>query len=262
MDPLRYRLNYAWRVFGTGLSFACFGLGGIVISVTLFPLIRLVSWDAGVRRRRIQRAMSATMRLFVWLMRTLGVISYEVHGGEKLRMPGQLVVANHPSLIDVVLIISFMPEVDCIVKQGLWRNPFLRWPVAWAGYIPNTEPERLVEQCAGALQAGRSLIVFPEGTRTVPGQAMSMKRGAAQIALAAGCDIRPVSIHVAPLMLTKGAKWYRVPPRPGHWRIEVGDAIRPGDFVQAGEGPAVAARRLTRHFMDYFSRRAPAAAPV
>ena len=127
---LRNRLDRGWRIFGTGLSFACFGLGGVLLSLTLFPLLRLTSPDRDTTRRRIQRAMHYTFRLFVLQMTLLGVISYEVRGRERLRRGGALVVANHPSLIDVVLLIALMPEADCIVKQALWRNPFLRWPVA------------------------------------------------------------------------------------------------------------------------------------
>ena len=70
-----------------------------------------------------------------------------------------------------------MPEVDCIVKQALWRNVFLRWPVYWAGYISNATGEGLVAACAAALREDRSLMVFPEGTRTRPGQPLAFQRG-------------------------------------------------------------------------------------
>lgn len=250
-----------WRLFGTALSFACFGLGALVISCTLFPAIRLVSWEPRQRRRRIQRAMRQVMRLFMWLMKTLGVISYEVHGVERLRQPGQLVVANHPTLIDVVLMLSLMPEVDCIVKQALFRNPFLRWPVLWAGYIPNRDSQDLIEACARALREGRSLIVFPEGTRTVPGEPLTLRRGAAQIALAARCPVRPVGIVCTPLMLGKHQPWYWVPPAPGHLRLEVGAAIDARDFVNEHSN-TLAARHLTRHLTEKFAPYAAAGGAV
>lgn len=251
------RRDHLWRLCGTAFSFACFGLGGVFISLTIFPLIRLVSWNRDVRRRRIQRAMQQTFRLFVWLMTTLGVVSWEVRNRQRLLRPGQLVVANHPTLIDVVLLMSLMPQVDCVVKASLFRNPFLRWPVSWAGYIPNRNSANLIEECAAALRAGRSLIVFPEGTRTIPGEPLKLQRGAAQIALAAGCEVLPVGIACRPLMLTKREPWYRVPPQAGHWVLEVGETIRPADFGH-GDGQAMAARRLTRHFGEVFSPHAAA----
>ncbi len=249
------KLDYGWRLFGTGFSFACFGLGGVLLSLTLFPLIRLVSRDKDITRRRIQRAMHHTFRLFLWQMTTLGVISYEVSGGERLARHGRLIVANHPSLIDVVLLIAVLPEVDCIVKQALWRNPFLRWPVAWADYTPNSgSAEELVESAAAKLRAGRSLIVFPEGTRTVPGRPLNMQRGAARIALAAGVEVLPVTIVCQPTTLTKAEPWYRIPPRRAHWRLVVGEPLPAAEYAPPACREALAARALTQHFVDYFSR--------
>jgi 1-acyl-sn-glycerol-3-phosphate acyltransferase len=253
-------LDRAWRIAATGFSFAIFGIGGVLLSLTLFPAIRLVSSDREVQRRRVQRAMHWSFRLFVWQMCKSGVISCETRNAPRLLQPGVLIVANHPSLIDVVLLIAQVPEVDCIVKIGLWRNPFLRWPVAWADYTPNEgSAEELVDMAAAKLRSGRSLIVFPEGTRSVAGEPLAMQRGAARIAIAAGAPIVPVRISCDQETLTKTKAWYRVPPRRGHWRLEVGEALAPGAFAADGAPPSVAARRLTRHFLDYFSVAAPGA---
>lgn len=252
---LRVKLDQGWRLFGTALSFACFGLGGVLLSLSLFPLIRLLSPSRDSTRRRIQRAMHYTFRLFVWQMSRLGVMRYEVEGRERLRRGGTLVVANHPSLIDVVLLIALMPEADCIVKQALWRNPFLRWPVAWADYTPNSDSaEALVESAAAKLRAGRSLIVFPEGTRSRPGQPLAMQRGAARIALAACAEVLPVTIVCTPPLLGKHQPWYKVPPARPQWRIVVGEPLSAGEFAPAGVPEPLAARRLTEHFADYFAR--------
>jgi 1-acyl-sn-glycerol-3-phosphate acyltransferase len=247
-------LDRGWRLFGTGLSFACFGLGGVLLSLSLFPLIRLTSPNRATTRRRVQRAMHYVMRLFVLQMKLLGVMRCEVEGAERLLQPGRLVVANHPSLIDVVLLIALMPEADCIVKQALWRNPFLRWPVAWADYVPNHDSGDLVETAAAHLRAGRSMIVFPEGTRSVPGQPLAMQRGAARIALAATAEILPVTIHCDPPMLTKGVPWYWIPPRAPRWRLVVGEPLRAGEYAVPGVPESLRARHLTRHFADYFGR--------
>lgn len=262
---LTYRLGNGWRFVATGMSFAVFGLGGVLLSLTLFPAIRLVSRDRDAQRRRIQRAMHRVFRLFVLQMRLLGVMTCEVEGAQRLVRPGALIVANHPSLIDVVLLIALIPEVDCIVKRGLWRNPFLRWPVAWADYIPNQgSAEDLVRDAAASLRRGRSLIVFPEGTRSVPGRPLALQRGAARIALAADAPIVPVTISCTPSTLTKAEPWYRIPRRRPHWRIAVGETVSPAAFSPPGAPPALAARRLTQHFVDYFSQAAaaPAAADM
>jgi 1-acyl-sn-glycerol-3-phosphate acyltransferase len=249
-------INHAWRVFATGFVFVLFGVGALFISLTIFPLLRLSAWNPEVARRRIQRAMQQTFSLYIEVMRVLGILTYEVHGVERLREQGRLVVANHPTLIDVVLLVSLMPEVDCIVKRGLWRNPFLRWPVSWASYIPNSEGEELVEGCAASLQRGHSLLVFPEGTRTVPGRPMHMQRGAAHIALAADVEILPVTVTCTPSTLFKGNPWYRVPSRRFHMKVVVGEPVAVAQFRQEGESAARAARRLTQWLLAYYGATA------
>ncbi|HMN44783.1 MAG TPA: lysophospholipid acyltransferase family protein [Povalibacter sp.] len=246
------KLDHAWRVFATGFVFVLFGLGALFISLTMFPLLRLSAWDTAVARRRIQRGMQGTFRLYMEIMRVLGILTYTVEGAERLREPGRLVVANHPTLIDVVLLVSLMPSVDCIVKRGLWRNPFLRWPVSWAGYIPNSDGEELIEGCATTLKRGHSLLVFPEGTRTVPGRPLRMQRGAAHIALAADVEILPVTITCDPPTLFKGNPWYRVPARRFHMHVVAGSPVASRDFRHGDEAPARSARRLTQWLLAYY----------
>jgi 1-acyl-sn-glycerol-3-phosphate acyltransferase len=258
------KLNHVWRIFATGLVFVLFGVGALVISVTMFPVLRLSTWNADTARRRIQRAMQLTFHAYMETMRVLGILTYRVDGADRLVEPGRLIVANHPTLLDVVLLVSQMPEVDCIVKRGLWRNPFLRWPVSWAGYLPNSEGEALIEECSATLRRGHSLLVFPEGTRTVPGKPMRMQRGAAHIALAADSDILPVTISCDPPTLFKGNPWYRVPSRRFHLHVVVGEPISARDFMRDGEGPARSARRLTQWMLAHFDagRMAPASVEV
>jgi 1-acyl-sn-glycerol-3-phosphate acyltransferase len=259
------RAAQLWRLLATGFCFAVFGLGGVVLGLLVFPAVRLLSADPERGRCNIQAGVSRSFRVFVWLMKTLGVLTYDVRNVQGLRTRGQLVVANHPTLIDVVLLISLMPEVDCVVKRSLLLNPFLRWPVSWARYIPNSTPQRLVSDCADALRAGRSLIIFPEGTRSVPGQPLQMKRGAAQVALAADADIVPVSIRCEPMTLTKSEPWYRIPAHRPHWTLSVGDAFSARTTVAADCSAPLAARRLTEHFVHYFENgttRAGVSAPA
>jgi 1-acyl-sn-glycerol-3-phosphate acyltransferase len=246
------KLNHVWRIFATGLVFVLFGLGAVLISLTVFPVMRLISWSAETARRRIQRGMQVTMWLFMETMRVLGILTYRVEGVDRLNVPGRLVVANHPTLIDVVLLVSLMPAVDCIVKRGLWRNPFLRWPVSWAGYLPNSEGEELVDACASTLRRGHSLLVFPEGTRTVPGQPLRMQRGAAHIALAADAELLPVTITCDPPTLFKGNPWYRVPAHRFHMQVTVGAPVAATSFRREGEASSRAARRLTDWLLAHF----------
>lgn len=247
------RLGRYWRILSTGFCFVGFGLGGLVLRLLAFPLLRLVVWHQARRALLAKALIHQTFRLLVGVMRGLGVLSLEVRGLEKLQRQGLLIVANHPSLIDVVFLISLVRRADCIVKSGLARNPFTRGPVLAAGYLCNDVGAALVEDCIASLRGGNNLIIFPEGTRTPLTGALPLQRGAANVAVRGGVDITPVRIRCHPPMLTKGEPWYRVPPRRAHFVLEVCDDIPVAGFLGDSRSAAIATRQLTDHLTDYFS---------
>lgn len=247
-------LNYGWRVLATGWCFLSFSLGGLALSITAFPLLTLFVRNADRRRDACQWVIHQSFRLFIGQMCWLGVMSVELHGAEKLATAGRtLVLANHPTLIDVVLIISLMPRADCIVKETLWRHLGFGGTIRAAGYIPNTGPEALVAACTEQLNKQRPIILFPEGTRSQPGMALQFQRGVAHIALAADCEILPVLLHCTPLTLTKSMRWYQIPDRRFHIRLDVLPSRRLSDFSSASDGTSLTARSLTRALLDFFN---------
>jgi 1-acyl-sn-glycerol-3-phosphate acyltransferase len=237
--------NRLWRIAATGFCFACFGLGGLVLRLVVFPLFVLAVRDARRRSAWARATVRQSFRVFVGLMCLVGVCSLEVIGRERLERRGLLILANHPSLIDVVFLMALVRHADCIVKGALVRNPFTRGPVRAAGWVCNDSGPGLIDDCIASLRAGNNLIIFPEGTRTPAGAALGrLQRGAANLAVRGGFAITPVRIHSAPRMLAKGVKWWRVPPRAGHFRIEVGADIPMERHDGDDAAHALAARRL------------------
>ncbi|MGH8326472.1 MAG: lysophospholipid acyltransferase family protein, partial [Steroidobacteraceae bacterium] len=186
------------------------------------------------------------------LLRGLRVVSMHVEGIERLGRPGQVVLANHPTLIDALFLLGLAPSSTCIVKEALWHNLLTRWSVAAAGYVSNTPTERMIEGASNALRSGESVVVFPEGTRTVPGRPLSFHRGAAAIAIRAATVVTPVYIRCSPPTLAKGVPWYHVPERRVHFSVSVGADLDPALF-RAAAPPPIAARELNRRLMEVFA---------
>lgn len=247
-------INYVWRIAATGLCFVVFSSGGFLFSITVFPLIRLLPIGK-IRKKEVTRLfIHHSFRLFVWLMSAVGVLRVSVVNPEKLDNAGNhLIIANHPCLIDVVLIISLVKKAGCIVKAALWKSPFLGRVVSSAGYIKNSEPQALVDLCLKYLESRSPLIIFPEGTRTVPGKAIKFHRGAAHVALRSRKNIIPIIINCTPPSLAKNEKWYNI-PRTGrvHITLRVGDTINLSPFT--GDNSPLAARKLTRFLENYFQQ--------
>lgn len=246
------QLSFLWRLFGTGLSFVIFGLGGVILPVIAVPLLLMTTRDQVLRERRAQKVIHHSFRVFVEIMRIVGILTYQLEGIEKLKT-AKLILANHPTLLDVVFLISMVPNANCVVKGNLARNIFTRGPIRTAGYIINDDASDIITGAREAFEKKQALIIFPEGTRTTPTQPLTLKRGAGNIAIRTNADITPIIIDCTPLGLTKQLPWYRVPGRKMHFTIQVRDVIKVEPFV-INIPPSKGSRMLTRELSQYFNR--------
>jgi 1-acyl-sn-glycerol-3-phosphate acyltransferase len=260
---MRTRLGHARQVARTALGFAAFGAMAAVLGAVAPTLARIRARSRADRELWMQRLAHRAARRFMRLIEWLGVIERLDRGGERLAAPGpQLVVANHPTLLDVLALLAHMPQADLIVSVERAGNPFLRRLIASCGYLRNDAGPAIVDACAARLRAGRSLIVFPEGTRSPRGGLRPLQRGAAHIALRARCDLLPVVIRCDPPAFGKGQKWYDQPGRPVRLGLAVGEPIATQSVTRSlaasARGGALAqpaaARRLTAQLREVFEK--------
>jgi 1-acyl-sn-glycerol-3-phosphate acyltransferase len=246
-------IDRLWRLFATGIAFAAMGLGGVVLAIVVIPLASLPMRNADARARRAQAIIRASFRFYVAMLRLLGVINLDVVGEAQLEnCSGSLIIANHPTLLDVVLVMALVPNAQCVVKHQLWRNPFLGPVVRVAGYIRNDEEgERFIESCRQALARGANLIIFPEGTRSVPGRAPHFQRGFAHVATMTGAGLQLIAITCDPITLVKGQPWYVIPERRPTFRVEIAERIEAKPFLDVGSR-ALGARKLVSHLESYY----------
>lgn len=250
------KLNYYWRILATGFCFISFGIGGLVLSTLVFPVINLLPLKKDTSRRIAQRIVHYCFRFFLWEMQFVGVLRIDIQDKQKLLEDNcNLIVANHPTLIDVILIIAQLKEVDCAVKHTHWNNPFVSGVIKATGYISNSSPEQLLQECVQNINSGRSLIIFPEGTRTTPGEEIKFKRGAAHVALRCNKDLRPITIVCNESSLSKGEKWYQVPLNgPMHISVTVHDLIATSKYKEDAKNEPQATRHLTRFLHAHYQK--------
>jgi 1-acyl-sn-glycerol-3-phosphate acyltransferase len=250
---------FYWRLLGTGLSFVIFGLGALVVGLLLLPTVKLIPAARTRKRDRARSVMRGAMRFFVAQMRGVGVLTYEFRGVERLGRKGQLIIANHPSLIDVAFLLGFTPSANCVVKRSLWRNVFTRTAVMLAEYIPNDPTAEMIATASAALAEGQTVIMFPEGTRTPLDGEIALHRGAANVALREAQVLTPVYISSEPRTLTKGEPWYRIPHRRVHYRLIVGEDIELAPYRTMAARP-IGSRALNEQLQRDFQRGLGAAA--
>lgn len=230
-----------------GSTFVVFGAACLTVAYVLGPLRRLVARSPEEAELAVQRDIRRGHALTLWWFRIVRVLTVDASGLAGLEAAGPcIVVANHPTLIDVVLLGARLPQMDCVVNAG-WtsQSPFLARAIELAGYVKNDAGQAAVDDCAARLRRGRTLLIFPEGTRSPAAGLGKFQRGAAHIALASGAPVVAVSIHGEPRVFGSGSVWHQVPDRGSRFELRIAGRLDPADYLSGGAGLPIAARRMT-----------------
>ncbi len=219
--------------------FVVFGAGALLISPLMFLLRDPLHGQPVVR---------ATWRFVVALFCWTRLIKIERGNLEDWR--GVVLVANHPSLIDVVLLVSLVPRTLYVAKSALLRNPFLS-SIVRATALP--DDATLPDVAAPYLKAGWNVLIFPEGTRTPwesgkverwkGGKVGVLKRGAAQLAIRTGAPIVCVRETLSRRILAKRQKPWDMGTERVVFSFESRGTLLPD--VSGSESAHAAAVRLT-----------------
>ncbi|MFC0389199.1 lysophospholipid acyltransferase family protein [Muricoccus vinaceus] len=211
---LRDTLAFYAAVLLVGSSFLVWGLIACPLSVLLPPR---------TGRRLGRRVITGGFQWLLRAMERLGIVELDLSALSPLREARGLVVApNHLSMLDVMLVVSHLPDAVCIMKAGLERNPALGGGQL-AGYIPNDDPRRVIARATEALRSGANLLVFPEGTRSPDGGLNPFHPGFALIARRAGAPVQTVLIESNTRYLGKGWPLWRRPDFPLRYRARLGE---------------------------------------
>ena len=190
--PVKNPFFYVWCIFAKIFCFTLFGAGSLVLGIIALPVMKLLWPRKKDFQRHSRKLVSALFKFFVFIMTASGAFCLKIEGKEVLsNLGGCVVVANHPSLLDVVMLVSQIPNADCIVNASLKKN-IVSAVVAYLYITNDCEHEQMMEKCRSTIADGNALIIFPEGTRSKPWGQNPYKKGAARVALAAGCPVVPV----------------------------------------------------------------------
>jgi 1-acyl-sn-glycerol-3-phosphate acyltransferase len=222
-------INNSWRIFATGLSFSVFGLGALTLGF-IFLTVNLLPWHSSSKQRWIRKSISKACSGYINSMKMLGLLTYSFTPEATITDGGKIIIANHPTLLDAVFVMSMCDNLCCITKRALWSNLSTASLIRMAGYIRNDATD-FIEQATTKLKNNENLLIFPEGTRNTEDSQLEFKRGAANIAILSGCDIIPVVICCKPRTLQKHEKWYQIPATVPHFSIATLDTIRTADLI-------------------------------
>jgi 1-acyl-sn-glycerol-3-phosphate acyltransferase len=201
----------AWRVLALPVAVGIFLAGALVVRILVLPLLVLFSGSAEARALGVRTVVQVLLRLYVRLLEAAGFITVHFHGMPGKVPPGTVLVANHPSLLDAILVMSYVPEVVCVAKRSLVRAPVIGAIAKAAGFLSNDDIEGILRESEGVLKSGGRLLIFPEGTRSTPaGELRPFNPVGAGVAVRAGAPLLPVLITSKPACLYKGQPLHEI----------------------------------------------------
>ena len=250
-----------WQALTLPLFYPAFGLGCLLM-LGLAGYARVRFSDLQQRVSWLRAALSTIARAYLATGVGLGLLRSDFVPG-----PGQqqysgpvIVVANHPSLVDVIFVLAKLPQLCCVLKADLSAIPILSTLIKQLNYLSNNDPEWVLHDGARRLADGESLLIFPEGTRTKSRIGMDFRLGAAELALRAKVPVQPVVLHYDGRYLSGLGRWYEFPERQLHYSVEIGALLEP-PVASADTGHRMLRRQFNAKLEQYFERRLAAGPP-
>jgi len=249
------RIKKTFRITSIAFGFVIIFFGGWIFSLFACPLIALRMPFSEKVRRITLRGIGITFDLVLKLNCFTGTLKHiRITGLENIPDKPVLFIANHPSYIDVLVILSQIPYSNCIIKEYLIKNPLSGLMMRSAGYIVNKDGPNLLLEADKSFKSGRSLIIFPEGTRTKGKEMNKFQRGAARIYIKSKPPIVPILIATKPDFMRKYTPWYRLPDTSVEVSVHFEKPLTIPDSVLADPREQMQARELTALFRGHIER--------
>ena len=243
-------LARAYFIFAYFLSWLFFGLFGLALNVVCAPLLLFP------RRARlgvvVRRMIRWLFESWVKWLHACRSFRFEWRGFDQPLPAGIVYVANHPSLVDATFLLSRLPDTVCIFKPALLRNPAIGPAARMAGYVAGNTGADLIRDAAAAVIAGRSLLIFPEGTRTAAGAILNpLKPGFALIAARAAAPVQLIIIRTPRDLCPRGRPWWHVPQFPARIEIALGHRLQPSPGQPAAKLTAEVERQFLAALLEH-----------
>ncbi|MFK7914332.1 MAG: lysophospholipid acyltransferase family protein [Pseudomonadales bacterium] len=246
---------HLWQALTMPLFYPSFGLACVLLlALTGYAQVRFDA--APVRTRWLRQKVQKIARIWLGWGSGLRLLRHDIDLRTELPADGcaRIVVANHPSLVDVIFVLAEVPNVCCVLKAELGRVPVLGMLVRKLDYLSNDDPEHLLQQGSARLAAGESLLIFPEGTRTKGAKSIQFRLGAAELALRSKAPILPIMIHYHGRYLSGLGRWFEFPDQQLHYTLEIGPE-RPSPDADSTSARRKLRRPFNRDLEDYITER-------
>ncbi len=217
VQSIQHNIRRIFRITAVGSSFFFFFIGGLLLSWVVLPLLFVFSKRD---HRLCQKVVQYAFRLFHAYMRWFGLINYRPQTSPDLPIDGPcVIIANHPTLVDVTAIMARYNDIHCFVKASLFKNPVTGPLLRCCGHISAADGTQAIAKALRFLDNGARILIFPEGTRSPQGAIGHFDPMAFRLAARAGVPLCTLHVTVTTPALSKNVPWFKFPDKPVFMRI-------------------------------------------
>jgi 1-acyl-sn-glycerol-3-phosphate acyltransferase len=229
-------IEITWRVVLTAYCFVQFAVQVLWLGKIVIPGILKQGGEVPDSRRQALFQVHRHVSFYIKTLSRLGLVEFDFRG--KPTDQPAAIVANHPSLLDFIVLQIDFPNAVCLYKSQTQSNPVLADFVRVAGYIEGMDgsrsaSKRVIDECCQRLEEGHQVVFFPEGTRSKSNTSMRRYRLTGfHAAIRSDVSVQPVVIYCKPLFLGKNQPWHTFSKAKNKMVIEFLKPIRLSDLPQ------------------------------
>lgn len=201
-----------------------FGFGSLALGFVVFPILKIFSKSSKTYKTRCAKIVHKSWKMLVKILENSDIIRVLVDSGVA-EIKNKIIVASHPSYIDILLLIAFIPDSLCLAKPSILKN-FVMKNIVKSLYITSDGTvEDFLEKSKSALEDGFNVIIFPTGKRIDDGEEVHIHKGAAQLAIKSGVSIVPLKITTSEPFMMKNHSFFQLGRKVVQFDIKIQDEI-------------------------------------
>lgn len=214
---------------------------------TCAPIIRYLIFPFQKSKQENYRTLQKSWQFFVWLIKKFKIINIKINNIKKIQnIRNSIIISTHPSFIDIVILMSIIPNSTCFVAKKLVKNPFFKGMVELLFILETDDINDWLEKCNKKLDEGLNLIIFPMGTRHWGDERPKIKRGTALIAQKTCKNIVALDIKTNTKFLYVNQPIYDAGEKPVEYLIDYLEEINTKEYLDKFEDEVTFKTQLTK----------------
>ncbi|HYG38878.1 MAG TPA: 1-acyl-sn-glycerol-3-phosphate acyltransferase [Cytophagales bacterium] len=234
-------------ILGSLISLTFFLLGCLIMSVGIF-LYKILLLPKKYGKAFFHKVLMYVCRFIIYVM--VNVRKRIINEGKEDFKKPALIIANHQSHIDLLLILMMYPKIIVLTNEWVWKNPLFGHIVRYLDFYPNySGVEMGLEKFEEKVKEGYSILIYPEGSRSEDSKIRRFHKGAFFLAEKLNLDVLPVLLHGVGDTMAKGEQFLR----SGNITVKILPRIKPED-TSFGTDYSDRTKAISKHFKNEFEK--------